>query len=54
MPARQVEAASFGKLFVANPDLKARFATGAAFNPPDLSTFYGEGPKGYIDYPTLA
>ncbi len=51
---RQVEAVSFGKLFVANPDLPARFATGAAFNPPDFATFYGEGPKGFIDHPTLA
>lgn len=50
----QVEAVSFGKLFVANPDLPARFAVGAPFNPPDFATFYGEGPKGYVDYPTLA
>ncbi len=52
--AGQVAMVSFGKLFLANPDLPARFAAGAAFNPPDFATFYGEGPKGYIDYPTLA
>ena len=50
----QVEMVSFGKLFLANPDLPARFARDALFNPPDYATFYGEGPKGYVDYPTLA
>lgn len=45
---------SFGKLFVANPDLPARFAAGAAMNPPDFATFYGEGAKGYVDYPFLS
>ncbi len=51
--AGKVEMVSFGKLFVANPDLPARFAAGADFNPPDFATFYGEGPKGYIDYPAF-
>lgn len=45
---------SFGKLFLANPDLPARFAAGAPMNPPDFATFYGEGAKGYTDYPRLA
>jgi len=43
----------FGKLFVSNPDLPARFARRAALADPDLSTFYTPGPKGYIDYPAL-
>ncbi len=42
---------SFGALFLANPDLPARFATGAPLNTPDQSTFYGGNEKGYTDYP---
>jgi N-ethylmaleimide reductase len=44
---------AFGKLFIANPDLVERFATQAPLNDPDPGTFYGAGPKGYIDYPFL-
>jgi len=43
-----------GKLFLANPDLVARWSKGANVNTPDPTTFYSPGPKGYIDYPTLA
>lgn len=43
----------FGKLYIANPDLPKRFATGASLNEPNPSTFYGSGPQGYTDYPTL-
>jgi N-ethylmaleimide reductase len=42
---------AFGRPFLANPDLIARFANGWALNTPDMSTFYTPGPKGYIDYP---
>jgi N-ethylmaleimide reductase len=45
---------AFGKLFIANPDLVQRLRSGAGFNTPDRSTFYGGGAKGYIDYPVLA
>lgn len=44
---------AFGRLFVANPDLVRRFATGAPLNQPDAATFYGGGAEGYTDYPTL-
>ncbi len=47
------DAAVFGALFLANPDLPERFRRGAALNAPDQSTFYAPGPKGYIDYPAL-
>lgn len=43
---------SFGALFLANPDLPERFAEDAPLNPPDQSTFYSGGERGYIDYPT--
>jgi N-ethylmaleimide reductase len=45
---------SFGVPFIANPDLVKRFKEGAELNVPDPMTFYGFGPKGYTDYPSLA
>jgi N-ethylmaleimide reductase len=44
---------SFGKAFLANPDLPQRLKIGAALNVPDPDTFYGGGEKGYVDYPAL-
>jgi N-ethylmaleimide reductase len=44
---------AFGRPFLANPDLVARWKSGAALNAPDMSTFYTPGPKGYTDYPSL-
>lgn len=44
---------AFGKPFIANPDLVRRLAEDAPWNTPDVSTFYGGGAKGYLDYPTL-
>ncbi len=48
------DAAAFGRLFIANPDLPRRFAEGAPLNTPDPATFYGGGAHGYVDYPGLA
>jgi N-ethylmaleimide reductase len=42
-----------GRLFIANPDLVARWKNGASLNEPDESTFYMPGPRGYTDYPEL-
>jgi 2,4-dienoyl-CoA reductase-like NADH-dependent reductase (Old Yellow Enzyme family) len=47
------DAVAFGKLFIANPDLTARFAINADLNLPQSTTFYSHGPEGYIDYPAL-
>jgi N-ethylmaleimide reductase len=44
---------SFGKLFLANPDLPARLRSRATLNPPDPGTFYGGSERGYTDYPAL-
>jgi N-ethylmaleimide reductase len=44
---------SFGKLFLANPDLPERFARRATLNKPDVNTFYGGDEHGYTDYPFL-
>jgi len=49
----EADAVSFGKLFIANPDLPRRFAEGAALNVPDPATFFASGPQGYTDYPAL-
>jgi 2,4-dienoyl-CoA reductase-like NADH-dependent reductase (Old Yellow Enzyme family) len=50
----KADAISYGKLFIANPDLPERFARKAALNRPDPNTFYAPGPHGYTDYPALA
>jgi len=44
---------AFGRPILANPDLIQRWKVGAALNPPDPTTFYTPGPKGYTDYPVL-
>lgn len=47
------DAFAFGKLFLANPDLPARFLSGEPLNEPQTDTFYRGGASGYTDYPTL-
>ena len=47
------DAVVFGRLFIANPDLPERFRLNAPLNTPHPQTFYGQGPKGYTDYPYL-
>jgi len=42
---------SFGRLFIANPDLPERFRRGAGLNDLDPSTLYNGDDRGYIDYP---
>jgi 2,4-dienoyl-CoA reductase-like NADH-dependent reductase (Old Yellow Enzyme family) len=54
LDAGEADAVAFGKLFIANPDLPARFRAGAPLNPPHPETFYASGPEGYVDYPALA
>lgn len=44
---------SFGRTFLANPDLPKRFALNAPLNDPDPSTFYDGNELGYTDYPSL-
>ena len=53
LAAGKCDLVAFGRPFLANPDLVARWKSGAAVNAPDMSTFYTPGPKGYTDYPTL-
>jgi 2,4-dienoyl-CoA reductase-like NADH-dependent reductase (Old Yellow Enzyme family) len=49
-----VDAVSFGELFIANPDLVRRFAKDAECNVPVPETFYSHEPQGYVDYPAMA
>ena len=44
---------TFGRPFIANPDLPERFRQNATLNEWDDSTFYGGDERGYTDYPTL-
>lgn len=52
---KTAELVSYGKLFLANPDLPRRFEVDAQLNEPTPKTFYGRGDKnaenGYTDYP---
>jgi len=48
------DAISFGRPFLANPDLVERIQRGSTLNAPDVATLYGQGRAGYTDYPTLA
>ena len=49
----KADAVAFGIPFIANPDLPARLAQDAELNMPHPESFYGKGPVGYLDYPTL-
>lgn len=46
----QADAISFGRHYVANPDLVERFRDGAELAKPDYKRLYTPGPKGYVDY----
>ena len=44
---------SFGRAFIANPDLVQRLRLGAALRPADPAIYYGGDGRGYTDYPPL-
>ncbi|MGB0379719.1 MAG: alkene reductase [Luminiphilus sp.] len=51
---KRVDAVSFGRAYIANPDLVERFEQGADLNEMDKKTIYGgSGTAGYTDYPAL-
>ncbi|GAA1937515.1 alkene reductase [Kitasatospora viridis] len=52
--AAGAELISFGRGFLANPDLVERLRTGAPLNEPRGHQMYSGGAEGYTDYPTLA
>ncbi|WP_312586418.1 alkene reductase [Comamonas terrigena] len=47
------DAVAFGRTFIANPDLPARFAQSAPLNALNASTIYSLDATGYNDYPAL-
>ncbi|MFG1342459.1 alkene reductase [Xanthobacter autotrophicus] len=50
LDAGKADAISFGRPFIANPDLPRRFAKGLALTPDDMATWYTGGSAGYVDY----
>jgi N-ethylmaleimide reductase len=48
----EADAISFGRGFLANPDLPRRLRDGIPLAPDDAATWYTRGPEGYVDYPT--
>lgn len=53
LAAGYIDAAAFGRPFIANPDLPARLRQGAPLNDVVAATLYGGGAEGYTDYPAL-
>ena len=53
LESKACDLVAVGRPFLANPDLVARWQSGAALNDVDFSTFYTPGPKGFTDYPRL-
>jgi len=51
--SHHADAITYGRPFIANPDLPERYETGAELNQPDESTFYGGDEEGYTDYPFM-
>ncbi len=48
------DAITFGRTFIANPDLPQRFARHVPLTKDNMATWYSRGPEGYVDYPTAA
>ncbi|OHT22206.1 alkene reductase [Edaphosphingomonas haloaromaticamans] len=48
------DAVSFGRTFLANPDLPHRLANGLPLQKDDPRTWYSQGSEGYTDYPAVA
>ena len=53
LDAGEADAITFGRPFLANPDLVERLRRDAPLNPDVMATWYSQGPEGYIDYPAL-
>ncbi|WP_019594835.1 alkene reductase [Thioalkalivibrio sp. ALM2T] len=52
--AGRCDLVTFGRPFIANPDLPERFRQGAPLNEWDEATFYGGDEHGYTDYAALS
>jgi 2,4-dienoyl-CoA reductase-like NADH-dependent reductase (Old Yellow Enzyme family) len=49
----EADAVSFGRMFIANPDLPERIRQGGPYNPLNSATIYLKTAEGYTDYPVL-
>lgn len=54
LDAGEADAITFGRTFLANPDLVERLRSNAELNPDNQATWYSQGPEGYVDYPALS
>jgi 2,4-dienoyl-CoA reductase-like NADH-dependent reductase (Old Yellow Enzyme family) len=54
LDADEADAITFGRPFLANPDLVERLRSDAPLNPDVMATWYSQGAEGYTDYPALA
>jgi 2,4-dienoyl-CoA reductase-like NADH-dependent reductase (Old Yellow Enzyme family) len=48
------DAITFGRPFIANPDLPRRFAEGIPLAQDDRETWFTQGPEGYLNYAEAA
>jgi N-ethylmaleimide reductase len=48
-----VDLVAYGRPYIANPDLTARFAMGVPLALVNSDTIYGASAEGYTDYPTI-
>ena len=51
LDAGEADAISFGRTFLANPDLPRRLAEKIPLTKDTMATWYTQGPEGYTDYP---
>lgn len=51
LSANLADLIAYGRPFISNPHLVSKLRSGAALTPPDFSSFYTPGEKGYTDYP---
>jgi 2,4-dienoyl-CoA reductase-like NADH-dependent reductase (Old Yellow Enzyme family) len=54
LDAGEADAITFGRKFLANPDLPRRFKENLPLNADNMATWYTQGPEGYIDYPAFS
>jgi 2,4-dienoyl-CoA reductase-like NADH-dependent reductase (Old Yellow Enzyme family) len=54
LDAGLADAVSFGRTFLANPDLPRRFAENLPLTKDEMATWYSQGAEGYTDYPVAS